>query len=91
VDSTDHVITRSHAKKTLGAVDYLQKPEFPHGMLPTSKDIIQTCCIFYAPKQAGQAQRSKVDAEKQANDNFIKRVAAFNEKKVEGTQQTRCH
>uniref|UniRef100_A0A673BW14 Uncharacterized protein n=1 Tax=Sphaeramia orbicularis TaxID=375764 RepID=A0A673BW14_9TELE len=60
--STSMSFTRSHAKKTLGAVDYLQKPEFPHGMLPTGKDIIQNMLYLLRPKQAGQAQRSRVDA-----------------------------
>uniref|UniRef100_A0A673AE47 Uncharacterized protein n=1 Tax=Sphaeramia orbicularis TaxID=375764 RepID=A0A673AE47_9TELE len=60
--STSMSLTRSHAKKTLGAVDYLQKPEFPHGMLPTGKGIIQNMLYLLRPNQAGQAQRSRVDA-----------------------------
>uniref|UniRef100_A0A672YYA6 Uncharacterized protein n=1 Tax=Sphaeramia orbicularis TaxID=375764 RepID=A0A672YYA6_9TELE len=108
--STSMSFTRSHAKKTLGAVDYLQKPEFPHGMLPTGKDIIQNMLYLLRPKQLvaellqehwlfcnlytihtrhiknhilklyGDFTCLIQTRKSRQNDNFVKRVAAFNEK-----------
>ena len=57
-----NISTRSKAKKTLGKVDYHERAEFPHGVLPTKKDIIQNMLYLLRPQRAGQAQRSKDDA-----------------------------
>ncbi|XP_076062411.1 uncharacterized protein LOC143037746 [Oratosquilla oratoria] len=50
---------RSHSRKTLCGVDYIERAELPHGMLPTGKDVIQNMLYLLRPKRAGQAQRSK--------------------------------
>ncbi|XP_034016356.1 uncharacterized protein LOC117501562 [Thalassophryne amazonica] len=57
--SSSTPFTRSQAKKTLCGVDYIEKAEFPSGMLPTGKDIIQNMLYLLRPKRAGQAQRSR--------------------------------
>lgn len=57
VNSTS--FTRSQARKTLGDVVYIEKAEFPSGMLPTRKDIIQNMLYLLRPNRAGQAQRSR--------------------------------
>ena len=46
--------TRSQAKKTLGNVDYIEHADFPHGVLPTKKDIIENMLYLMRPKRAGQ-------------------------------------
>ena len=51
--------TRSHSRKTLCGVDYIERAELPNGMLPTGKDVIQIMLYLLRPKRAGQAQRSK--------------------------------
>ena len=57
-----NISTRSKAKKTFGKVDYHKGAEFPHGVIPTKKDIIQNMLYLLRPQRAGQAQRSKDDA-----------------------------
>ncbi|XP_033631189.1 uncharacterized protein LOC117293082 isoform X2 [Asterias rubens] len=52
----------SNANKTLGKVDYHERAEFPHGILPTKKDIVQNMMYLLNPKRAGKAQRSRFDA-----------------------------
>ena len=54
--------TRSKAKKTLENCDYYESTEFPQGILPTRKDIIQFMLYLLRPKRAGKVQRSKEDA-----------------------------
>ncbi|XP_076058595.1 uncharacterized protein LOC143035612 [Oratosquilla oratoria] len=53
------VDTTSHSGKTLCGVDYIERLELLHGMLPTGKDVIQIMLYLLRPKRAGQAQRSK--------------------------------
>ena len=60
--ATGTSFTRSQAKKTLGDVDYIQKPDFPNGVLPSRKNIIQNMMYLLRPKQAGQTQRSRESA-----------------------------
>lgn len=61
-DSNETVFTRSKAKKTLGCVDYIESAEFPHGILPTAKHVVQNMLYLFRPKRAGKVQRSKDSA-----------------------------
>ena len=56
------LFTRSQAKKTLGNVEYIEMADFPHGILPTRKDILRNMLYLLQPKRAGQVQRSKEEA-----------------------------
>ncbi|KAM8805027.1 uncharacterized protein ACNFOS_005577 [Eudromia elegans] len=50
------------ARKTLGAVEYVESCGFAPGLLPTRKDVVQNMLYLLQPKRAGQARRSKEHA-----------------------------
>jgi len=52
--------TRSKAQKVLGTVVYT--PDFPNGVLPVKRVIIENMIYLMRPQRAGQSQRSKNDA-----------------------------
>ncbi|XP_076047216.1 uncharacterized protein LOC143028731 [Oratosquilla oratoria] len=53
------VDTRSHSRKTLCGVDYIERAELPHGMFPTAKNVIQNMLYLLWPKRTDQSQRLK--------------------------------
>ena len=55
----DKPLTRSSTQKQLGSTIYLQQPDFPNGVLPTKKVIIENMTYLMRPCSAGQAQRSR--------------------------------
>ena len=62
VKSTTSHVTRSQTKKTLGDIVYTERADFPHGKLPTKKEILEYMLYLLRPKKAGQNQRSKDEA-----------------------------
>ena len=56
------VTTRSSAQKILGSEIYKEQPDFPNGVLPCKKTIIENMLYLMRPNRAGQAQRSKEHA-----------------------------
>uniref|UniRef100_A0A8C7A0X7 Uncharacterized protein n=1 Tax=Nothoprocta perdicaria TaxID=30464 RepID=A0A8C7A0X7_NOTPE len=55
-------MAEAKARKTLGAVEYVEACGFAPGLLPTRKDVVQNMLYLLQPKRAGQAQRSKEGA-----------------------------
>ncbi|XP_076065297.1 uncharacterized protein LOC143039305 [Oratosquilla oratoria] len=53
------VDTRSHTKKILYGVDYIERAELPYWMIPTGKDVMQNMLYLLRPKRTGQAPYSK--------------------------------
>ena len=58
----DKPLRRLSTQKQLGSTIYLQQPDFPNGVLPTRKVIIENMTYLMLPCSAGQAQRSREDA-----------------------------
>ena len=52
-------LTRSSSQRRLGSIICTENPDFPNGVLPTKKVIIENVRYLLHPLIAGKAQRSK--------------------------------
>ena len=59
VANAGKALTRSLFQRRLGSIIYTENPDFPNGVLPTKKVIIENMRYLLRPSITGKAQRSK--------------------------------